>query len=220
MSAGMDADLLMGAALLRTLGLLDLVLFWILELGDIFEVVVIVKLRLWMVGAMLNAVIGCVMELVETFGQMVWYKWLPDTIRMLWYMMMLGISIFCYDELSQAGLQVRTRIYIFTGIGDIPCHALADYTHQLTAVAILIATPSFGAESRDVTLELRWHQRHGLMDGVAPDMAQDNSIMTGAETCEHGCHSLRKVWNKLLCDSNRCRYSARWCKAQNCYCQT
>jgi hypothetical protein len=66
-------------------------------------------------------------------------------------MMMLGISIFCYDELSQAGLQVRTRIYIFTGIGDIPCHALADYTQQVMAVAILIATPSL-AQSHVILL--------------------------------------------------------------------
>lgn len=55
MSAGMDADfLLMGAALLRTLGL-GLAVFRILELGDAFEAVVIAKLRFWMVGAIFNA---------------------------------------------------------------------------------------------------------------------------------------------------------------------
>lgn len=55
MSAGMDdAGLLMGAALLRTLGL-GLVVFRILELGDAFVAVVIAKLRFWIVGAMLDA---------------------------------------------------------------------------------------------------------------------------------------------------------------------
>lgn len=49
-----DAGLLMGAALLRTLGL-GLVVFRILELGDAFVAVVIAKLRFWIVGAMLDA---------------------------------------------------------------------------------------------------------------------------------------------------------------------